>query len=104
MNAKTRPGTQTPLQVIRRLAVDFAEDATKHGVAGGIPKVERDASRRSDLLSLIIPHEYGSLGASWSETLQAMRGLARVDSPVAHTYGSQHLIPTTVHLFSRSEQ
>ncbi|HFK2294534.1 TPA: acyl-CoA dehydrogenase family protein, partial [Pseudomonas aeruginosa] len=60
--------------------------------------------RRSGLLSLIIPREYGGLGASWSETLQTVRELARVDSSIAHVYGFQHLMLATVRLFSRPEQ
>nr|WP_132657447.1 acyl-CoA dehydrogenase family protein [Pseudomonas aeruginosa] len=104
MNAKTRPEAQTPLQIARRLAADFAENAAERDVAGGTPKAERDALRRSGLLSLIIPREYGGLGASWSETLQTVRELARVDSSIAHVYGFQHLMLATVRLFSRPEQ
>ena len=88
MNAKTRPEAQTPLQIARRLAADFAENAAERDVAGGTPKAERDALRRSGLLSLIIPREYGGLGASWSETLQTVRELARVDSSIAHVMAS----------------
>ncbi len=104
VNAKTRPEAQTPLQIARRLAADFAENAAERDVAGGTPKAERDALRRSGLLSLIIPREYGGLGASWSETLQTVRELARVDSSIAHVYGFQHLMLATVRLFSRPEQ
>ncbi|WP_043176889.1 acyl-CoA dehydrogenase family protein, partial [Pseudomonas aeruginosa] len=50
------------------------------------------------------PREYGGLGASWSETLQTVRELARVDSSIAHVYGFQHLMLATVRLFSRPEQ
>ncbi|HCF1263634.1 TPA: monooxygenase, partial [Pseudomonas aeruginosa] len=50
MNAKTRPEAQTPLQIARRLAADFAENAAERDVAGGTPKAERDALRRSGLL------------------------------------------------------
>ncbi|MFP9006563.1 hypothetical protein ACLI4B_34150, partial [Pseudomonas aeruginosa] len=35
MNAKTRPGAQTPLQIARRLAAAFAEHAAEPDVAGG---------------------------------------------------------------------
>nr|MQH08306.1 monooxygenase [Pseudomonas aeruginosa] len=50
MNAKTRPEAQTPLQIARRLAADFAENAAERDVAGGAPKAARDALRRSGLL------------------------------------------------------
>ncbi len=63
MNAKTRLDAQTPGQIAQRLAGGFAETAAERDVAGGTPKAERDALRQSGLLSLIIPSEYGGLGA-----------------------------------------
>ncbi len=86
MNAKTRPEAQTPLQIARRLAADFAENAAERDVAGGTPKAERDALRRSGLLSLIIPREYGGLGASWAKPCK----------PCANWPGSTARSPTSM--------
>jgi len=93
-----------PLQIARQLAARFDETAAERDLRGGTPKVERDALRRSGLLALSIPRQYGGLGASWSETLQIVREFARVDSSIAHVYGFQHLMLATVRLFSRPDQ
>lgn len=104
MNANTRLDAQTPGQIAQRLAAGFAETAAERDIRGGTPKAERDALRQSGLLSLIIPTEYGGLGADWSTTLDVVRQLAVVDSSIAHVFGFQHLMLATVRLFSRPEQ
>jgi len=95
---------QSPLQIAQRLAADFAKNAAERDQRGGTPKAERDAIRRSGLLALLIPEQYGGLGASWSETLAVVRELAKVDSSIAHVFGFQHLMLATVRLFSRPDQ
>lgn len=104
VNAKTRLDAQTPGQIAQRLAAGFAETAAERDIRGGTPKAERDALRQSGLLSLIIPTEYGGLGADWSTTLDIVRQFAVVDSSIAHVFGFQHLMLATVRLFSRPEQ
>lgn len=86
------------------LARQFAETAVERDARGGTPKAERDALRRSGLLALSIPINYGGQGANWVETLDTVRAFARVDSSLAHVYGFHHLMLATVRLFSRPEQ
>lgn len=95
---------ETPLQIARALAAEFAKTAAERDQLGGTPKTERDALRQSGLLALSIPQQYGGLGASWSDTLAVVREFAKVDSSIAHVYGFQHLMLATVRLFSRPEQ
>ncbi len=95
---------ETPLQIARALAAEFAKTAAERDQLGGTPKTERDALRQSGLLALSIPQQYGGLGASWSDTLEVVREFAKVDSSIAHVYGFQHLMLATVRLFSRPEQ
>lgn len=104
MSSSAQASVVTPLQQARQLAADFAESAVERDRLGGTPKAERDALRRSGLLGLIIPTQYGGLGASWSETLEVTREFARVDSSIAHVFGFQHLMLATVRLFARPEQ
>ncbi|WPP47020.1 acyl-CoA dehydrogenase family protein [Pseudomonas sp. AN-1] len=104
MTAITPPKVLSPLQTARQLAAEFAESAVERDQQGGTPKAERDALRRSGLLTLSIPRQYGGQGASWSETLEVVREFARVDSSIAHVYGFQHLMLATVRLFSRPDQ
>lgn len=104
MSSSAQASVLSPLQLARQLAADFAETAAERDKRGGTPKAERDTLRRSGLLGLIIPTQYGGLGASWSETLEVTREFARVDSSIAHVFGFQHLMLATVRLFARPEQ
>ncbi|HEY6609603.1 MAG TPA: acyl-CoA dehydrogenase family protein [Pseudomonas sp.] len=104
MTAIHQPKVLSPLQTARQLAAAFAETAVERDQNGGTPKVQRDALRRSGLLALSIPRQYGGLGASWNETFAVVREFARVDSSIAHVYGFQHLMLATVRLFSRPDQ
>jgi len=96
--------TKSPLQIARALAADFALTAVERDGLGGTPKVQRDQLRDSGLLALIIPTEFGGLGANWQDTLLAVREIARADGSLAHVFGFQHLMLATVRLFSRPEQ
>ncbi|TBV03764.1 acyl-CoA dehydrogenase family protein [Phytopseudomonas dryadis] len=104
MSAQQQSSVISPLQTARKLAAQFAETAVERDEKGGTPKAERDAIRASGLLALSIPRQFGGLGANWSETLDIVRELAKVDSSVAHVFGFQHLMLATVRLFSRPDQ
>lgn len=91
-------------QITAALAREFAETAVERDISGGTPKAERDALRRSGLLSLSIPQQYGGQGLSWSQILDTVRTFAKVDSSIAHVYGFHHLLLATVRLFSRPDQ
>lgn len=99
-----RASTSGRLAIARALAEEFARTAVHRDLAGGTPKAERDAIRRSGLLGLIVPVEYGGHGATWAETLQIVREIARVDSSVAHVFAFQHLLLATVRLFGSPAQ
>ncbi|THF60545.1 monooxygenase [Pseudothauera rhizosphaerae] len=92
------------MSTARALALRFAENAVERDRLGGTPKAERDALRDSGLLRMSIPRAYGGHGASWRETLEAVRVLARADSSIAHLFAFQHLMLATVRLFSRPAQ
>jgi alkylation response protein AidB-like acyl-CoA dehydrogenase len=91
-------------QTVEALVQEFAATAVERDKEGGTPKAERDALRRSGLLALSIPRQYGGLGANWIETLDTVRSFARVDSSLAHVFGFHHLLLATVRLFARPDQ
>jgi alkylation response protein AidB-like acyl-CoA dehydrogenase len=95
---------ESPLIIAQRLSQQFALTAVDRDYLGGTAKAERDEIRKSGLLALVIPKEYGGLGASWYETLLTVRELAKTDSSIAHLFGFQHLMLATVRLFSTPEQ
>ncbi|AXY58788.1 acyl-CoA dehydrogenase family protein [Acinetobacter sp. WCHAc010052] len=95
---------RSPLEVAQRLAEQFAQTAAERDKTGGNPKYERDLIRRSGLLGLSIPTQYGGQGADWKTIFQTIRTIAQVDSSLAHVYGFHHLLIATVQLFSQPEQ
>ena len=82
----------------------FSHTAAERDARGGTPKAERDLLRQSGLLAMSIPKEFGGAGASWSETLDVVRRLARGDSSLAHLFGFHHLMLATVRLFAGPQQ
>lgn len=95
---------RSPLEVAQQLAEQFAQTAAERDKTGGNPKYERDLIRRSGLLGLSIPTQYGGQGADWKTIFQTIRTIAQVDSSLAHVYGFHHLLIATVQLFSQPEQ
>jgi alkylation response protein AidB-like acyl-CoA dehydrogenase len=89
---------------IDRLAPALAKTAVERDRRGGTAKAERDLIRDSGLLRLSIPRALGGPGASWSDTLSAVRRLARVDGSLAHLFGFHHLLLATVRLFGDERQ
>ncbi len=104
MTAKLQNAQVAPLEIARELATEFAVTAVERDNRGGTPKAERDALRASGLLALSIPHQFGGLDATWSETFEVVREFARVDSSIAHVFGFHHLMLATVRLFSTPAQ
>jgi alkylation response protein AidB-like acyl-CoA dehydrogenase len=86
------------------LARDFARTAVERDRQGGTAKRERDRLRQSGLLGLSVPVELGGAGASWSEVLEVVRILARVDGSLAHLFGFHHLMLATARLFGAPQQ
>ncbi|MGI4791224.1 MAG: acyl-CoA dehydrogenase family protein [Janthinobacterium lividum] len=91
-------------RIAEKLAREFGETAAERDKTGGTPKRERDRLRESELLKLSIPVRCGGLDASWPQTLNAVRTLARTDSSVAHVFGFHHLLLATVQLFGSERQ
>ncbi|MEP0914647.1 acyl-CoA dehydrogenase family protein [Leptolyngbya sp. GB1-A1] len=86
------------------LAAEFAQTAIERDKAGGTPLAERDRLRKSGLLKLIIPQEYGGLGEGWDTVLKITRKFAEVDSSIAHVFSYHHLSVVSPHLFGSLEQ
>lgn len=82
----------------------LAETAVARDRAGGTAKAERDAIRRSGLLTLAVPRAHGGHGEGWPAILGAVRDLAQVDSALAHLFAFQHLMVASVLLYGNPEQ
>ncbi|MBJ8553692.1 acyl-CoA dehydrogenase family protein [Acinetobacter bereziniae] len=104
MNAPQSVLNLSALNIAKELAKQFAQTAAERDKAGGNPKFERDLIRKSGLLSLAIPQQYGGQGADWKTIFQTVQTIAQVDSSLAHVYAFHHLLISTVQLFAQPEQ
>lgn len=104
MNAPQSVLNLSALNIAKELAKQFAQTAAERDKAGGNPKFERDLIRKSGLLSLAIPQQYGGQGADWKTIFQTVQTIAQVDSSLAHVYAFHHLLIATVQLFAQPEQ
>jgi alkylation response protein AidB-like acyl-CoA dehydrogenase len=92
------------IALARSLAEEFAQTVVERDAKGGTPKQERDRIRDSNLLSLIIPKEYGGLGETWITTFKVTREFAKVDSSIAHVFSYHHLGVVIPHIFGSAKQ
>lgn len=90
--------------IAQELAAQFAKTAVERDKVGGNPKFERDLIRKSGLLKLLVPTEYGGLGGDWHDVFNVVRIFARVDSSIAHVFGYHFINLVTPHLCGTNEQ
>lgn len=86
------------------LSAIFAADAVANDKAGGRPLPQLAALKRSGLLTLLIPAEYGGQGERWSTALKAARELAKADGSIGHLYGYHFLSVHAAYLRGSPEQ
>lgn len=91
-------------EIAQELVIAFAKTAVERDRAGGNAKVERDLIRRSGLLKLLIPIEYGGLGGNWRDVFRVVRTFAKVDSSLAHVFGYHFINLVTPHLCGTEAQ
>lgn len=89
----------TAAQDYRAIAADLScelgASAVERDLRAGAPDEEIQRLRQTGLLPLVIPIEYGGVGASWSEALKIVQELSKADGSIGQLYGN-HLNLTTL--------
>jgi alkylation response protein AidB-like acyl-CoA dehydrogenase len=93
-----------PVTIARGLAARLAATARDRDRLGGTPRAERALLRDSGLLKLVVPHEWGGIGAGWPTAMQITQILAAADSSIAQVYGMHHVLLATCQLFGSPQQ
>ncbi|HEY9642682.1 MAG TPA: acyl-CoA dehydrogenase family protein [Coleofasciculaceae cyanobacterium] len=74
------------------IATSLSQELTKSAVArdlrAGRPEEEIEQLRSSGLLPLVVPKEYGGVGATWAEALKLVQELAKADGSIGQLYGN----------------
>lgn len=95
---------KTSIQIVEELAEKFAENAAIRDIKGGTPHAERDLIRKSGLLKVLIPEEFGGWGGTWTEVVTIVKIFAKYDSSLAHVYGYHFVNLITAHLWGDKKQ
>lgn len=82
-------------EVAVSLSQQIARSASKPDGTTEIPENEIEQLRKSGLLSLLIPENYGGVGATWEEALAIVSDLSKADASIGQLYGN-HLILTAL--------
>ncbi|MES2610089.1 MAG: acyl-CoA dehydrogenase family protein [Pseudomonadota bacterium] len=99
------PATTAPwIAELEQLVDTLASTAVERDLAGGSALHERELLRASGLLTLAIPRCFGGQELPWPEIHRMVRGIAAVDSSLAHLFGFQHLQVASVLLFGSEVQ
>ncbi len=64
----------------------LAANAIERDRLGGIPQEEIELLKKSGLLLLSVPQEYGGIGATWSETYKVVQTLSKADGSLGQLY------------------
>lgn len=95
---------ETILKQARVLSRKLEEGAAERDARGGTPKAERDLIRASGLLNLMIPQEFGGLGAGWLTTVRVQREIGKADGSLAHVFGYHQGEVILPHLLGTRQQ
>lgn len=86
------------------LSKDIANLANKRNTKNGVSAIEVDYLRESGLLSLIVPKQYGGMGATWKEALKVVQKIASYDGSIGQLYGNHLNLSVLAHVLGTSEQ
>ncbi|MBV9388899.1 MAG: acyl-CoA dehydrogenase family protein [Chroococcidiopsidaceae cyanobacterium CP_BM_ER_R8_30] len=92
------------LAVAASLSKELAATAVERDANAGIPKDEIDQLRASGLLPLVVPKEYGGIGATWPEALKIVQELSKADGSIGQLYGNHLNLTVVGHSVGRPEQ
>jgi alkylation response protein AidB-like acyl-CoA dehydrogenase len=90
------------------IAVSLTKELTKSALerdsVGGVPEEEINKLRESGLLTLIIPKEYGGVGATWIDALKIVQELSKSDGSIGQLYGNHLNLTALGHVSGTPDQ
>jgi alkylation response protein AidB-like acyl-CoA dehydrogenase len=89
----SRQEIETWSEVAERFAAQLVVDAPARDRAGADPHREVELFKQSGLANLLIPAEYGGIGAHWETAYRVIRIIARADGSLGQLFG-YHFVNT----------
>jgi alkylation response protein AidB-like acyl-CoA dehydrogenase len=95
---------QNYLDDVVSLSNKLAKIANKRDAKSGISEIEIKCLRESGLLTLMVPKEYGGIGATWTEALKVIQKIAKADGLIGQLYGYHLNLTVLAHVLGTPQQ
>lgn len=82
----------------------LTQSAVERDVKAGCPEEEVKQLRLSGLLPLVIPEQYGGIGATWVDAFKIVQELSKSDGSIGHLYGNHLMLTVLSHIWGTSAQ
>lgn len=104
LEVKESEQSQDWIKVASSLSQKLAETAVERDAKAGIPELEVQLLRETGLLPLVVPKEYGGIGATWAEALKIVQELSKADGSIGQLYGNHLNLTALGHSSGTPEQ
>jgi alkylation response protein AidB-like acyl-CoA dehydrogenase len=92
------------IDIAMSLSKELAQSAVERDVKAGCPEEEVKRLRSSGLLPLVIPKQYGGIGATWVDAFKIVQELSKSDGSIGHLYGNHLMLTVFSHIWGTSTQ
>lgn len=104
MQLLERTESKDYVAIATSVSKELAKTAVERDAKAGIPEEEISLLRESGLLPLVVPKEYGGIGATWVEALKIVFELSKADGSIGQLYGNHLNLPVIGHTSGTREQ
>ncbi len=84
----TKPKDYDYIDIAASLSKELAQSVVERDIKGGVPEEEINRLRETGLLPLVVPKQYGGIGATWIDALKIVRKLSKADGSIGQLYGN----------------
>ncbi|MBG1241676.1 acyl-CoA dehydrogenase family protein [Nostoc sp. NZL] len=92
------------INVATSLSTELAATAVERDNKAGLPDIEIQRLRETGLLPLVVPKEYGGIGATWAEALKIVQELSKADGSIGQLYGNHLNLTALAHVSGTPQQ
>ncbi|MUH00769.1 monooxygenase [Scytonema sp. UIC 10036] len=104
LDTKELQKAQDWIAIASSLSQELAKTAVERDTRAGTPDIEVQRLRETGLLPLIVPKEYGGIGATWVEALKIVQELSKADGSIGQLYGNHLNLTALSHVAGTPEQ
>uniref|UniRef100_B8HZC4 Acyl-CoA dehydrogenase type 2 domain protein n=1 Tax=Cyanothece sp. (strain PCC 7425 / ATCC 29141) TaxID=395961 RepID=B8HZC4_CYAP4 len=91
-------------EIATALSNQLATTAVERDLIAGLPNDEVQQIRQSGLLPLVVPREYGGIGARWIDAFWTIRELAKADGSIGQLVANHMVLSVLAHVIGTPAQ